>query len=242
MNEKTKVLQNVPWGKPALALLSHAKNLKPDVPAVIVLRHSERNDISKVEDYGNLGLNPTGFEAAHEFGSLLPADRNYYFHHSPVSRCKQTAEKIREGLKERGASVNSLKEMRSLARIYIVGESYLTLMGRDRGTFVYNWLAGHYPPWEINLSLNVAQRTALGIRNIMETAQSSDTFVFASHDLQVTAYLFHWAGILLSDSYIQFLDGFIFQQFDNKLVFYYKNGTKELQPPYWWNSAGTKIN
>ena len=130
--------------------------------------------------------------------------------------------------------------MRSLARIYIIGESYLALMGRDGRNFVYNWLAGHYPPWEINLSLNVAQRTALEIRKIMKTAQSSDTHVFASHDLQVTAYLFHWAGILLSDSYIQFLDGFIFQYYDGKLVFYYKNGKKEFQPPYWWNSDGTE--
>jgi broad specificity phosphatase PhoE len=239
MNEKVKVLQDVPWGKPALALLSHAKNLKPDTPAVIVVRHSERNDISSVDDYGNLGLNPTGLKAAHEFGSLLPADRNYHFYHSPVSRCRQTAENIREGLQDRGVTVNSLIEMRSLARIYITRESYLALMGRDGRNFVYNWLAGHYPPWDINLSLNVAQKAALEIRKIVKKASSSDTYVFASHDLQVTAFLFHWAGILLSDSYIQFLDGFIFQKYDNKLVFYYKNGKKEFQIPYWWDSEGT---
>ncbi|MHA1727726.1 MAG: histidine phosphatase family protein [Promethearchaeota archaeon] len=237
MTDNLKVLNSVPWGKPALALLSHAKDLIADVPAIILVRHSERNDIQKVEDFGKLGLNPRGLQAAYEFGNNLPTDRTYHFFHSPVSRCRETAEKIREGIKDQGVEgvvVNPLKEMRSLARIYIINESYLKYMERDHSFFVYNWLAGHYPPWEINLSQNVTQRIGLELEKILQSVDPNAFIICASHDLQVTAMLFHWAGILLTEDYIQFLDGFIFQYFDGKLIFYYKNGKKEIYPPYWW--------
>jgi broad specificity phosphatase PhoE len=229
-----KILNSSPWGKPALELLSHANELIPEVPALILVRHSEREKITKEEEMSMLGLNPKGLQAAHEFGCCLPTDRSYYFYHSRVSRCEETAARIREGVQKQGGIVNSIKEMKSLYEMHIEPEIIFEKLKRDGRYFVYNWIAGHYPPSEISLSQDIAQRIALEMIKILQSAHPSDFHVFVSHDWQVTLALFYWAGILLTDDYIQFLDGFIFQYYNGKLIFYYKNGKKEVSLPYWW--------
>lgn len=236
MDEDAKVLKAVPWGAPALALLSHAKDLVPDAPAIVMVRHSERDDMRKAKDLRATPLNERGKQAAFEFGRGLPSGRAYHFYHSPLDRCRQTAEGIRNGVKEQGGTVEDITALESLVSGYLDGDKYVHFMFRDGVPFIYNWLAGHYPPRVMEPFQNVAQRTAAEMVKRLQTANASDTFVCVSHDHQVTAYLFHWAGILATDSYIQFLDGFILQQVDEKLIVYHKNGKKELFSPYWWKS------
>jgi broad specificity phosphatase PhoE len=233
MDENVTVLRAVPWGAPALALLSHAKHLVPDAPAIVMVRHSERDDIREIKDIAAMPLNERGEQAALEFGGGLPPDRAYHFYHSPIARCRQTAEEILKGVKEQGGTVENITELKSLVSGYLVKDMFVRLLFRDGVPFIYNWLAGHYPPWVMEPSLNVAQRTAAEMWKLLQTAKASDTFVCVSHDHQVTMYLFHWAGILSTDSYIQYLDGFILQQVNGKLIVYHKNGKKELFSPYW---------
>ena len=236
MNEDETVLKTVRWGAPALALLSHAKDLAPYAPALVMLRHSEREDVLEAKDLGGMPLNERGKQAAFEFGSGLPSDRVYHFYHSPFERCRQTVESIREGIKSQGAAVADLAELASLCSGYLVGDKYVKFLFRDGVPFIYNWVAGLYPPNFLEQCLSIAQRTASEISKLLRAANASDTFVCASHDHQVTMYLFHWAGILSTDSYIQFMDGFILQQVAGKLLVYHKNGKKELFLPHWWGN------
>ncbi len=236
MDEDANVLNSVPWGAPARALLSHAKDLVPNAPAIVMVRHSEREAMPEAKDLRVTPLNERGKQAAREFGSRLPSGRAYHFRHSPLDRCRQTAEGIREGIKKQGGTVEDISPLESLVSGYLDGEAYVRFMFRDGVPFIYNWLAGHYPPSVMEPFQNVAQRTAAELAGLLQTAKASDTFVCVSHDHQVTAYLFHWAGILATDSYILFLDGFILQHVNGKLIVHHKNGKKELSPPHWWNS------
>jgi len=230
MSAELNYLKNTSWGKPALSLLKHMKSIDPDKPAILMLRHSERNEIT---DDIEIPLNESGIQAAYEFGLLLPNHLKYHFYHSPIVRCKETAENIKKGIEENHGKTDFLEEMKSLTRVFIVGKKYFEYLSREGENFVYNWIAGHYPPWEVNTSLNVAKRTMFELYTFLERAKKNDICICSSHDLQVTAYLFHWAGILATESYIQFLDGFIMQVYNNKMVFYHKNGIKEVKLPYW---------
>ena len=50
MVENLKTLSSVMWGKAALNLLSHSGNLIPNSPAVLIIRHSEREEPEKFKD------------------------------------------------------------------------------------------------------------------------------------------------------------------------------------------------
>lgn len=64
MDEDVNVLRAVPWGAPALALLSHAKHLAPDAPAIVMVRHSEWDDMGEIKDLRAMPLDERGEQAA----------------------------------------------------------------------------------------------------------------------------------------------------------------------------------
>jgi len=85
----SSILESVEWGKPALSLLSQSRELDPNLPAVMHIRHSERPEIASREERG-ANLTESGKKAAHEFGSLLPRNRSYRLYHSVMTgRSKQ---------------------------------------------------------------------------------------------------------------------------------------------------------
>lgn len=227
---------DVPWGTPAMALLAHAKHLVPRSPAIVMLRHSERDRLQEVKDLSAMPLNERGKRTAFEFGQQLPHDRSYHFFCSPLTRCRQTAEHIRDGVQQQGAVVGDMTDLPSLVSGYVSPQEYVKILHRDGSPFIYNWLAGHYPPSFLEPTRSIAQRTAAEMLERLRSAKPDDTLICVSHDQQVTSYLFHWAGILDTESYIKFLDGFILQNAANQLIVYHKNGIKEFTPPHWWKS------
>ncbi len=229
-------LGDVPWGTPAMALLAHAKHLVPRTAAIVMLRHSEREQLREVKDLGAMPLNERGKRTALEFGKQLPRDRSYHFFSSPLTRCRQTAEHIRDGVKQQGAIVSDLTDLPSLVSGYVSKQEYVKALHRDGSTFIANWVAGHYPPSFLEPTQSIAQRTAAEMLERLQSAEPNATLICVSHDQQVTFYLFHWAGILNTESYIKFLDGFILQSVANQLIVYHKNGIKEFIPPHWWKS------
>lgn len=236
MDKNLNELKATSWGAPALSLLSHIELLVSDAPALVMVRHSERDDMRGARDLSATPLNEKGRQTAREFGNGLPANRTYCFYHSPIVRCMETAEMIREGVIEKGGAAGAIEELQSLCSGYLVGKKYVDFLFRDGTPFIYNWIAGHYPPQFLEPCMDIAKRTAGEMSTLLQSARPEEAFVCVSHDHQITAYLFHWAGILATDSYIQFLDGFILQQVNGKLIVYHKNGKKELFPPYWWGA------
>ena len=69
----------------------------------------------------------------------------------------------------------------------------------------------------------------------LKTLQSNTIDISITHDVHILVYLFYWAGILLSERWIQYLDGFILQFKEDTLKVYYRNGVKENKYPVWWN-------
>ena len=77
------ILESIEWGEPALQLLAQCRNLDPDKPAVMHLRHTERpmTGLGNPDEFKQVSME-AGKKVAHEFGERLPSKRNYRFYYT----------------------------------------------------------------------------------------------------------------------------------------------------------------
>jgi hypothetical protein len=110
-------------------------------------------------------------------------------------------------------------------------ENSLGLGLQEIGT---RWLGGIYSPSVRVLSHEFAQRMASLMMDNLKTADRFSFVVYVSHEVYIAAFMFHWFGIYPSE-WVEFLEGFILQLTEDKMIVYTKNGKQELYYPYWWN-------
>ena len=231
-----KTLSKVSWGAPVIKLLSHLKTIQDTFKTVIVIRHSAREEPQEVTEVFKASLTELGKRAAFEFGNNLPKDKIYQIYHSTIDRCKETAIYIDKGINHKNGKTQFKGEMENLTTIKTIREKFIEYIRQDSRLFLDHWFAGHYPQEEIEPAMNIAQRTALEISQNSLNTESNVIDIYITHDFHVMVYLFYWAGILLTKQWIQYLDGFIMQFRDHKLIFYYNGGKKEVNYPHWWKT------
>ncbi len=230
-------LKSVSWGNGAIQLLNTIKNhhLLDNTPTIIMLRHSEREEPEKLEEVFEAPLTERGRKTAFEFGKNLPKKFKYRFFHSPVGRCKNTALEIRKGVSN--PEQEDLCPIDSLESLYLVKcdfEIFKERLEQAQLKFMDYWIGQFFSPEEIEPTLNVAKRMAKDITKIIKTQQKNSIDVFVSHDFHVILSQFYWSGILATKDWIQYLDGFIIQFLDEKMIFYSKMGQFDVNYPYWW--------
>ena len=233
------ILESVEWGEPALQLLAQCHELDPNKPAIMHLRHTERpmTGLGNPDEFKQVSTE-SGKKAAYEFGERLPSKRNYRFYYTYMERTRETVQEINDGiLANRGKTeiissiplttvVDRKKYDEIISRDSKNGLGYLDIFSK--------WISGHYPPWMRIPALEFSQKAAAIMMENLESAESSRIDVYVSHDVFIAAFLLHWFGVFPVD-WVQFLDGFIFQLYEEKMVIYSKYGRKEVFYPYWWN-------
>lgn len=80
-----------------MKLLEEIPNLHPDEHIALLLRHGNRDKIPEGEFGDDIELNETGFLRSFEYGNKIKHLTINKIFTSPVKRCMQTADKIREG-------------------------------------------------------------------------------------------------------------------------------------------------
>ena len=239
------ILESVPWGKSALKLLQHTKELDSKVPAVIHIRHSERPPASLQKNGFNQPLTTTGTEASLEFGKHLPINRKYSLFHTDVDRTQMTCQNIQKGIKNSGGK-SSIKGEIMLASVVNVSEAVKIIRGlgiedddERASTLFYRWVAGLISPNVFRPSLEFAQIGASIMMKNLESADSDDVNIWVSHENWVAAFLVHWLCEFSFD-WITFLDGFILQFYDDHMIAFFRGENKKLNYPYWWNTLEIK--
>ena len=102
------MLASADWGRPARQLLESAWELEQGKPAIMHIRHTARNTVTREEVQQNprydqsLHSTPMGIQSAIDFGSSLPKDRRYTLYHTYFERAQETAEAIRRGILDTG--------------------------------------------------------------------------------------------------------------------------------------------
>lgn len=224
------------WGEEAEYLLSECRRLPAKSKNILMIRHSAREEPTSFKDTISAQLTEIGRKSALEFGKNLSSQFSYTIYHSPLKRCQETAQLINKGLQEQGIKSIMAGSMNSLIRIDGGKEKIPYYWDRDGAEpFINYWFGGFYPLWEIEPAIQVAQRTAMEIKQHLMNIEDSTIIICVSHDYSILSYLFYWAGILSSHSWIKYLGGFIMQINENFLKIYHNHQQKDVPFPYWWN-------
>jgi len=234
MVENLKTLSSVTWGKAALNLLSHSGDLIPNSPAVLILRHSEREEPDKFKDILEAKLTLRGQQAAFEFGRSLPSNRKYIIYHSPIERCQVTAEQIHEGIASRLVPSTVKGVLDSISDIKTNRKEISKIIERDYPNFLFYWIANFYPTDVVESSFSISKRISKDIDKHFKSADDNTVFIYITHDWQVTGVFFHFSAILNTIDWIDYLDGFFLQKYEDQLVIYHKFGKKVIYRPTWW--------
>jgi broad specificity phosphatase PhoE len=177
-------------------------------PAIVVLRHAARHEITSAEFGAALRtpLTDEGREQARALGAALPGERPVRLWHSPVPRCADTAERLVEGLRARGADAGVEGARAFLGADYVhdadgVVRRFATL-GQRR--FVRAWAGGELGPELIDPPATAGRRV-LGL--LLELRDDDRALhLHVTHDLTLVALLalvcdvgapeFPWPGFL----------------------------------------------
>jgi broad specificity phosphatase PhoE len=228
----TSILDQVDWGNPTLSLLQKTNTLDTNAPALIHIRHSER-DLGKL----HTDLTQTGLEASRQFGTQLPKNRKYRLYHTPYSRTENTAKKIIEGIQENQGQA-TIKDTIELSTLRDEEKGYANIRKHwDEKTKIrawfYKWAAGHYPPWIMSSTLDAAQHLAGIMMQNLDTASSDSIDIYVTHDTYVAVCIFHWFGLMI-DRWVSFLDGYLVQFYPEFMKVFFSDTTIESEYPHWW--------
>ncbi len=233
MNDKKKILNSLKWGKSVLNLLSHGKDLDPNIPATLIIRHSERDEPEFFKDVITADLTERGLKTAFEFGCNLPTNRIYRIYHSIVKRCKETAEEIHKALQQQEMNSQIMGSLNSLFEIKIDRQKFSNFVDKDYKSFLNLWLAGFFKEELIEPSIKTVTRIADDIRNHLKTSEPNALNIYVTHDWQVMVSLFHLGGILNTSEMISYLGGFFIQFDEENQTVYHKYGKRKSIKPQW---------
>ena len=96
------IWNNAVWTEEPRNIIKNIKNPSFDSKAILMLRHSQRYEPKLTDVNQIMELTSQGRSIARLFGTKLPKNRKIRLFHSPVNRCKETAEQIHAGFREIG--------------------------------------------------------------------------------------------------------------------------------------------
>jgi len=235
------ILSSVDWGSCPLSLLKSVKELKPNNPAIIHIRHTERPGLSGPNSNKLLSTS-RGKDAAIEFGERLSDDRSYRVYHTIVDRSKQSAESIVEGIRRSGnkAEISGVFPFRTSYDPKAM-DNYIDKVFKKCGDedlavaeMMNRWLAGLAPLEIFRPSSEFARMVAEYTLLRLKTAEPDNIDLYVTHDTWVGATLFHWFGLPIPLDGIRFLDGFILQPLDEEMAVWFRAKALRIEYPHWW--------
>lgn len=241
------VLASLDWSGPARHLLESVKMLDSKTPAIMHIRHTARSNVSREElerdskrhELHNLRSTQIGVEAAIDFGSSLPRDRDYSLYHTWVPRSRETADGISRGVASVGGRARVVEvipysmtvDREAFERLIKSQGWYIKDGGYDGAC---HWIAGLIPETILKPSSEFAKEYArMTVKNLY--GSSSDSFhIYVSHDNLIMALIFHWFGVPPYEDGIRFLEGLLMQICDDGLHVWLRDRHVVYEPPYWW--------
>jgi broad specificity phosphatase PhoE len=224
-------------------ILENLKSIPENESVILIIRHSERSEIKCYEEIVNAGLTEKGKARAIDFGRRMPIKKNVRFFSSPIDRCLQTAELIKQGLLEN--HINSdfhfkKEELNTHILPVLQGpngdwwQMSTRLAVEGHMNMVSRWIFGHYSPAILEPFNEYVMRLAYFILAHHERAQKPVLDIISTHDVTIMALLCGLLGEMRHFNWVEYFGGFILQLKEHSLVIYYGKEKKEISFPYWW--------
>jgi hypothetical protein len=208
---------------------------------MIFIRHSHRLENPNWADMMKLPLTNMGRQIADEFASNLPNNRKYRIFHSPVERCRETAQIFSDSLNKIQAKVKFYEKDENLSLYFGDPQEIARLSMIDERKFLAFWIAEHYNPEIIHPFSKFIQDSAksfwkmhLDFKKDCDPTPICDIFI--THDFNILGWLFGWGGIYQIQDWTEYLEGFaiILQKKDYKL--FHRGTERNITYPYWFKN------
>ncbi|HNW29060.1 MAG TPA: histidine phosphatase family protein [Spirochaetota bacterium] len=160
----------------------------PDIstPVAIMVRHAERYPIGNMENALELLLTAKGKEDAFTLGWNLSGFSPLSIYHSPVPRCKETADSIRDGILSANQKATVEGLLLDLGGPYITGDWYAVVKAIEEighARFIRKWFNNELPA-SLIMSLPEAARIQLKIL-IHQLHTGSNSTINVTHDWNI---------------------------------------------------------
>ena len=233
--EVEKIWNESQWTE-AHQIINGLKQFKKDSKILLILRHSERDEIEDLKEMQNLKLTPNGHAIAKKFGEVLPKERSIRLFHSAISRCQETADDILTGFKTKGGigKINGIFD--PLYKIEKSPDFFPRILEKYDGVqFINRWAAGLFSQDQIISLQKYCQKAANLIWNEYKNSSDRNIDIHVTHDLIIIALRLGWFGIPPGKDWISFLGGFALTFEKNNILLLEKNSLVFKEIPYWWN-------
>lgn len=197
-----------------------------------VMRHAARHPIADPKQPQFAELTAEGCAAAVAFGGRLGEFSHLRLFHSPVNRCRQTAECIAEGAARAGVAVAWGGPQAALGIDYIrdlAEAGRLTVLHGEH--FVRLWFEGRVPPHVIDPvpELAAAKLAFLRERFAEGPEQPAALDLHVSHDWNIILLREYCVGVRHEEAgWLTFLDGVAFRRGERGLRAVYRAHAREI--------------
>lgn len=208
-------------------LLKTIETLSVDGKSAAMLRHAARFPIVDPTEPTLAEITPEGAADAENFGQRVTGFECVRLFHSPVKRCRQTAECIARGAQKAGITVEHLGPEAALGVDYILD---LTEAGRLTALhgehFVRLWHDGQIEPNVIRATKQIAETKLVYLtRKIQEPCLAGRRLdLHVSHDWNILVLRELLLGVQHEEAgWLNFLDGLVFSLSADRLEACYRN-------------------
>jgi len=232
-----KIWNKETWTEQAREIIENLKNPLFNSKSILILRHSQRYEPKLIDVNQNMELTPQGRSIAGLFGTKLPKNRTIRLFHSPVNRCKETAEEIHSGFEGIGGKSIFKGECTVVWKIGINNKFFMSELNKygDLDVF-FRWASGFYKIENFPSLVSYSQGAADVIRNQLSSAPKNGIDIYITHDYHLNAFRYGWFGLPPDDRWVGYLGGFLFR-FEENLITYANFGEiKTIEAPHWWKN------
>jgi broad specificity phosphatase PhoE len=217
-------------------LLKTIETLHGEGKSAAMLRHAARFPIVDPTEPTLAEITPEGETAAEDFGRHIAGFECVRLFHSPVKRCRQTAECIARGAENAGLTVEHLGPETALGVDYILDlteAGRLTALHGDH--FVRLWHDGQIEPTVIHATKQIAE-TKLDYlaRKLQEPCLAGRRLdLHVSHDWNILALRELLLGVSHEEAgWLNFLDGLAFSLCAGRLEARYRSYARAQTLPW----------
>lgn len=217
-------------------LLKTIETLPADGKSAAILRHAARFPIVDPTAPTLAEITPEGAVAAEDFGWRIRGFDRVRLFHSPVQRCRQTAECIARGAEKSGLTIEHIGPEAALGVDYILDldkAGRLTALHDEH--FVRLWMAGQIAPEVIWPTTQIAA-AKLGYltRKLNEPSASGRRLdLHMSHDWNILALRELVLGVRHEEAgWLDFLDGLAFSLNADRLEAVYRTHKRVQSLPW----------